>query len=66
MSMQSPDWLTHSCPRCHALIKDGAKLIENFQDVIDDLTPPLDQTTATENAATDKASRQRPKYACKD
>ncbi|MDD4097316.1 MAG: DNA-processing protein DprA [Lentisphaeria bacterium] len=32
---------------CHALIKDGAKLIENFQDVIDDFTLlPLDRAGA--------------------
>ncbi|HOG51187.1 MAG TPA: DNA-processing protein DprA, partial [Lentisphaeria bacterium] len=37
---------------CHALIKDGAKLIENFQDVIDDFNLlPLEQTTTSETAA---------------
>ncbi|HPY91553.1 MAG TPA: DNA-processing protein DprA, partial [Lentisphaeria bacterium] len=40
---------------CHALIKDGAKLIENFQDVIDDFNLlPLEQTAAAETAASDK------------
>ena len=58
--MQSPDADTPHA-RGAALIKDGAKLIENFQDVIDDFNLlPLDQTTATENAATDKAKPPAP------